>query len=464
MKPKEWAVLAIISLPIVSFGQSTTLSFPRVMVPGEYSSTGFALVNPDANPATVLYTLYGIDGSVQATATQTIPARGQLPKLGRELFPTAMTGGWVQATSATSGLQGFWFSGDLSTFADGAEAASPSSELVLPLIGPDSEIHLANTGTDDVTLLLSLLGTDGKDLADPFPQRIPAKGYLRGNMASLFPTLTDLSLPSHMRISCPCVNSSPVAATVIVRNLQFVTPSWSVRNGVPAASTSTTIYFPYLIEGPQANANWRSLVGLTNLSTTSSNDVVLTLFSESGAPISTSSQTLPPNGGLRFTARDLFALAGGFQSGWVNVTSTSGLPITGYIAYADLIGAGVAVVAPQQDAQNQLLFAHIADLPPWLTGIALLNPNSAPTNVTLYAINPSGTLIGSANFSLAQGANTAKLLRELVPLTQQRTSDGGFVFVQASSPIFGIELFFSRNLQILANVPAGNGSTFVPPR
>jgi len=463
MKSRGWAVLAIISLPLASFGQST-LTFPRVMVPGEYSSTGFALVNPDANSATVTYTLYGIDGSIQATTTQTIPARGQLAKLGRELFPAAMTGGWAQATSATSGLQGFWFSGDLSTFADGAEAASSSSELVLPLIGPDSEIHIANTGTDDVTLLLNLLGTDGKDLSDPFPQRIPAKGYLRANMATLFPTLTDLSLPSHMRISCPCVNSSPIAATVIVRNLQFVTPSWSVRNGVPAASGATMLYFPYLVEGLQANANWRSLVGVTNLSTTSSNDVLLSLFSESGVPLTTSSQTLPPNGGLRLTARELFALTSGFQSGWVNVTSTSGLPITGYIAYADLVGSGVAVVAPQQDALSQLLFAHIADLPPWLTGLALLNPNSAPANVTVYAMNPTGTLIGSATFSLPGGANTAKLLRELVPPTQQRTSDGGFVFVQASSPVFGIELFFSRNLQILANVPAGDGSTFVPPK
>jgi hypothetical protein len=267
-----------------------------------------------------------------------------------------------------------------------------------------------------------------------------------------------------MRISCPCVNSSPIAATVIVRNLQFVTPSWGVSNGVPTASTATTIFFPYLVEGPQPNANWRSLVGLTNLSTTSSNDVVLTLFSDSGAILYTSLQTLPPKGGLRLTARELFALTSGFQSGWVNATSTSGLPITGYIAYADVIGSGMAVVPPQQDAQSGLLFAHIADLPPWLTGIALLNTNTAPASVALYAMSPAGALIGSANFSLAPGANSARLLRELIPQTQTRAADGGFLFVQASVPIFGIELFFSRNLQILANVPAGNGSAFVPPR
>src|SRR4029077_14076395 len=122
--------------------------------------------------------------------------------------------------------------------------------------------------------------------------------------------------------------------------------------------------------------NWRSLLGLTNLSTTSSNDVLITFVSESGAIVRSSQQTLAPNGALRFAARDLFGLTSGFVNGWVGVTSTSGLPLTGYIAYAETTAAGVAVVPPQKHAQPNLLFAHIADLPPWFTGLALLNANT----------------------------------------------------------------------------------------
>jgi hypothetical protein len=169
---------------------------------------------------------------------------------------------------------------------------------------------------------------------------------------------------------------------------------------------------------------------------------------------------------LRARALDLFGLATDFQDGWVRVTSNSGLPLTGYIAYADSLGSGVAVVPPQQDADQQLLFAHIADLTPWLTGIALLNTSTELANIEIFAMTPAGTLIGSTRLTLAPGTNIPRLLRDLVPQTQTRASDGGFLFVRSNVPIYGIELFFSRNLQVLANVAAGRlgpGITYNPP-
>src|SRR5262245_29665787 len=124
------AVLCALLVPAVCFGQST-LSFPRVMLSQDFKTTGFAIVNPGGVNATVNYTLYGEDGTSQGTATQTIPKGGQLALLASELFPTTTAAGWVQATSATTGLEGFWFGGDFLTFADGAEAATSSTELVL---------------------------------------------------------------------------------------------------------------------------------------------------------------------------------------------------------------------------------------------------------------------------------------------------------------------------------------------
>jgi hypothetical protein len=464
MKTAILAVIAAISLPALSHGQST-LSFPRVMRPQDFSTTGFAIVNPGPANASVTFTLFDAGGVSRGTTSQTITARGQLARLAIELFPGATTTGWVQATSASSGLQGFWFAGDFSSFGDGAEAAPSSTELVLPLINPGSEIDITNTGTSDVTLLLNLLGTDGFDIAMPFPQRLPPKGFLKADMSALFTGLDDYSLPSHMRITCGCTGTA-IAATVVARDL-LAGPSWSVSNGLPVNSAGTTIFFPRLVEGPKDAAIWRSVLGLTNLSTSSSNNVMITFSSEVGGIVRTNQQTLPPNGGLRFTARDLFAITSGFQSGWVRVTSTNGLPVTGYIAVADLVAGGVAVVPPQQDAQPNLLFNHIADLPPWLTGIALLNTNPAAANIDVFAMTPSGSLIGVTSFSLGAGANTAKLLSELIQQTQTRTSDGGFVFVRSSLPIYGIELFFTRNLQVIGNVAAGRlapGITFVPPQ
>jgi hypothetical protein len=459
MKSGVPAVLAALLLPLCSFAQST-LNFPRVMQPQEFSTTGFALINPGADNALVTYTLYGENGTELGTTTQTIPARGQLAKLANELFPGATGAGWIQATTPVSGVEGFWFGGDLATFADGAEAAPSSNELVLPLINPFAEINVTNTGNADVTVLLRPLGTEGFEAALPYPRTLRARGFFRMSLAGMFPELPDFAVPTHMRITCGCSNGS-LAATVIARNY-IAGPSWAVTNGVPAESSGTALYFPHLVQGSQGAANWESHIGITNLSTTSPNDVDITFVPQSGTP-QTNRQTIAPNGQLRLSARQLFVMGTGFQSGWIRVTSASGLPITGYIGYADLVAGSVAVVPPQQDAENNLLFAHIADLPPWLTGIALLNANLDTAAIEVFALTPAGSLIGSTTISLAPGANTARLLRDLVPLTQTRFSDGGFVFVRSSLPIYGIELFFSRNQQVLANVPASSGITFVPP-
>ena len=106
-------------LPVVAWSQST-LNFPRGLSPSELGSTGFALANPGPTPAQVTYQLYGAAGQVIATSSQTIPARGQLAKIGlgpAELFQQASAAGWVQATSTTTGIQGFWLGGDRSAHA-----------------------------------------------------------------------------------------------------------------------------------------------------------------------------------------------------------------------------------------------------------------------------------------------------------------------------------------------------------
>ena len=249
MRTTLLAVIAIITMPLFSRAQST-LSFPRVIPPAEFRATGFAIVNPGSTNATVIFTLFGEDGAVQQTSTQTIVARGQLAKFASEFFPGAKNAGWVQAASETPGLQGFWLGGDMTTFADGAEAAPSSSEIVVPLTTGNSEIDIANTGAADVTVLIDLLGQEGFDLAMtiPSPQKIPAKGFFKSDIAALFGS-ADLSQTAHLRIKCGCPNPSPFAAVLIARDF-IAGPSWVVVNAVPASTPATVMNFSQLIDGP----------------------------------------------------------------------------------------------------------------------------------------------------------------------------------------------------------------------
>jgi hypothetical protein len=441
---------------VLACGQST-LDFPRAIPPSELATTGFAIVNPGASPADVTFTLYAENGSVEKVANQRIAARGQLARAGRELFPDAANRGWVQATSLATGLQGFWVGGDFATVTDGAAAAPSSIQMILPFVAPDSEIHVANTGTDDVTLLIEAFGEDGHQVGQEFPQFIGPKGFFRSHVAGIFPR-ADLSQIRYIKLRC--VN--PFAAVVIVRNYA-VGPSWAAVNGVPASVSLTEINFPHAVDGQLGSATYQSTVVLTNLSD-SANDLVITFTSEAGSPLASVQRTLQGNGALRVNLRNLFALPAGFQSGWIRVSGS--LPVTGVVVYADSAAGGVAVVPLQAEAQRALLFAHIAELVPWWTGLALLNTSSSDADVKIFALSPNNTLIGSARFVLPAGAKTAKLLSEWIPQTQKRAADGGFVFVESDVGLYGIELFFTRDLRILSNVAAGRivpGITYTPP-
>jgi hypothetical protein len=465
MKPVVMILAVLLCLPAFVCAQST-LNFPRAMTAADFANTGFAVVNPGPSDAQMVFTVYGADGTSKRTTTQTIPARGQFSKLGSELFPGATDTGWVQGTSGAPGLQGFWLAGDFATFADGAETAPSSSELVIPLVAAQSELNIVNTGGADIVLVMHLLGDDGGDLGvAPYPQKIAANGFFKSDVLTIFSPIDDFSAATHIRIECRCETANPFVATLITRGV-FPGPEWAVVNGVPVSAASGAINFPHVVDGPQGSVTWQSIIGVTNLNNSRANDVVITFTSQDGTTTS-GLWTLPPNGGLHGKARDLLSLPPGLQDGWVSIYSTSGQPLTGYILYNEAPDGGVAAVPAQIAAQQSLLFCHIADLAPFYTGLALLNTNSTAATVNVFAMNRDGSLIGKTSLYLAPSTKTAQLLKDWIPQTQARLSDGGFVFVQSDVPLFGLELFFTRNLRVLANVSAARivqGITYTPPQ
>ncbi|PYS14824.1 MAG: hypothetical protein DMG15_06755 [Acidobacteria bacterium] len=419
-------------------------------------------MNPGATDATATFTLFGPDGTALKSSTQKIGARGQLARLASELFPATLTAGWVRVASAATGLQGFWFGGDFVNTGDGSEPAASASELVLPMITPVSEIHVANTGSTDVTVMMDLLNGDGLDLDQRFPQLIRANGFFKANVADIF-RKADLKQATHMRLKCACA-ANAFAAVVLARDF-IASPSLAVLNALPASTSTQTLVFPHLVDRIQGSTNWKSVISVTNLSATSPNDVTITFTAQNGT-VRTVQRTLQPKGSVRETGRDMLGFTTGFQNGWVRVSSASSLPITGFVAYAETVSAGVAVVSPQVDAQTNFLFPQIVDLPPWWTGLALLNANPRGTaTVKLYAMNPDGSLIGATEFPLQFGTKVARLLSEWIPATQNRTSDGGFIFVLSDLPLFGVELFFTRNMQVVGNIPTVKipPGSYVPP-
>jgi hypothetical protein len=238
-----------------------------------------------------------------------------------------------------------------------------------------------------------------------------------------------------------------------------------VLNGIDTSTLSSELNFAHVPTG--GTPAWSSITGVTNLGMSAQN-VTITFTTNSGSPISIT-RNLEAGESLRESVGRLFAFPANYQEGWVKVTGASAL--AGFMAYGFDATGGAAAVPVQATPRSTMIFSHVATGPAWNTGLALLNTSATDANVEVYIMRKNGTLVGgaanvpTATFNLPAGTKRAALLTEFVP---QSSADDGFVFVRTTNnvPLYGFELFFSRDVKIIANVPTGvlgPGIPFVPP-
>jgi len=458
---RKTAVLlaVILLLPVMGWAQ---LYFPRLVGANEWSTTGYAAVNPAGTTATVTLTLYSSSGNLLSSSLQPIPPGGQFAKLGSELFPGIATSGWVQITSDIP-VQSFWLGGDFSSFVDGGPPAVASADQVFPLVAGQTELNIANVSGAPNTVTIRIFDANGADLASPVIQNLSGNSLLQSQASALFPSV-DISQARHIRVT----GTGPVAATSVIRSFLTTTES-AVLNGVNSASTEQALHYPHVVSGPVGDANYTTVLGVTNLSS-AAQTVTLTFNPESGGTPVSIQRPVAAGGSLRDTASNIFGFSSGFQDGWVQIDGTA--PITGFAAYAETLSGGLAVVPVQSTPESSMLFAHIAGQPVWYTGVALLNSGAVDANVEFYAMTPTGTLIGgaanvaTASMTLKAGHKMARLLGQIVPETSAQ--NGGFVFVRTTNgvPLYGMELFGSLDGKIIANVAASglpSGTVYTPP-
>jgi hypothetical protein len=456
-KKRFLLILCMLVLPVTLMGQST-LYFPRAFTPADLATIGFAVVNPSAADATVNFRLLSASGSAISLATRTIRRQGQVAQLGSELFPSATTAGWVEATSTTSGLQGFWIGGDFATYTDGAEAAIPGNDQILPLVAPRTEINIANPGTSTISVTIHLRELNGVEFAAPVTRIIPGLGVFQAMASAIFPNV-DFTQPTHLRLD----SAGLFVATSVVSGL--LTPvDTGVVNGAHVSLAIPEMYFPHIVSG---GPHYSTVLGITNLASTAQT-VSITYTRPNGSSPRTVQRVVAGNGTLRETTESLFNFSE-LEIGWVKVTGTA--PITGYIAYASVVTGAFALVPVQVTPRTSLLFAHIADVTPWSTGLALLNATNTAANVEVFAIYPDGGLVGgpettpTASFTLNPGEKFSKLVGEEIV---GKSVNGGFVFVRTTNnvPLYGLQSFFTRDVNFFANIAAGSlapGITFTPP-
>lgn len=460
-----WSVVFL--LMVEGAHAATTLYLPRQFNSSDLGTIGVALVNPTTTAASVTFRWRDGQGGSLNTAQQAIPAKGQLSVTLGEVFPNVTAVGWLSADVDIDQVTGFWLVGDFVTSADGAALLSSSNAIASPVFtffSSKSEISFANLGSGTLTGNLVLYNSSGQNLGS-VPFTLPSLGCYQNTVAGLFPAqAADFDNNGYWINVSSSTSSGQVIGTAITPN------SGSDNIVTNAAYESSNLFlFPQVVDGTLGGTTYNTILTLTNFQT-SSQTATLTLRQPS-RPTLTAQRTIPARGVLRSSVLSLFGVSS--LDGWLLV-GTGGGGIGGFITYTDLVSGGSTAVSMQRQASDtNLIFGHIADLNPWWTGIALVNYFTTAANVEVYAIDPAGALIGGpaqapvAAFTLAPQTKRAFLLGDLVPRTQQRLVDGGFIHIRSTNGVglYGTELFFLRSGRVIASVP-GTGlgtTTFTPP-
>src|SRR5947208_2377942 len=132
-------------------------------------------------------------------------------------------------------------------------------------------------------------------------------------------------------------------------------------------------------------------------------------------------------------------------------TNTSG--VIGFLDYGTTDGVTLSAVEAQGEGYSNLVFSQVVEGAGFYTGLALLNPNSEPSIVTLDIFDTGGNRTGSTIVNLKSGEREAGLLSQF--LQTDINQFGGYIRLTATRPIFALELFGSRNPStFLASAPA----------
>ena len=419
---------------------ASTLNFPRLSFETA-TLTGLAIVNPNDQSADITLTAFNADGGLLPgvnSVGRTIEANSQLAELVSDIFTGSQdpaTVGWIQVTSATDNLTGFFLVfNDTVPFNifDGADLPQKGTAIIFPQVRVDggytTELNLINPRTfGTATLTVQLIPTGSAPISQSLV--LPASGAARMDLATFFGIGAD-PIDAYVTVS----SDVAVAGFELVRS-----PSGDLAglNARPS-ETLTHLYFPQMA----VLGGFQTTLGVVN---NSAQAVILTIsaFDEDGDLFVAETTENPVNRGLapeESLVENLEALFGFSGStvlaGWLQVEST--LPaVTGYLTYElPAFGAG-ATVTPNQAGQTRGIFSHIATIAGLFTGVAVLNPGQLVANVLIVAVKKDGTVLGSTSVLLQPGERISKLLGTEPPdgLIPEAAGQGdGYVFVSSDLP------------------------------
>ena len=439
---------------------ATVLNFVKSTI-SERSNVAFSVTNPTSNYADVQFAYYGLDGNPVSSGLVNpvryrVAPRGQIAMRASDLFAGAKADGWVQVTSPTAGLTGFYLSGDFATTLEGSDSAPALTNQILPVIRDDqstkTELVIVNPGSLPGSASITLYNAAGQAVSSYPSQVITGHAALRISSSAL--NITGLGV-----LSARVFASVPVAATAIIDRGD----SLLFAAGQAIDQLASFRVAPHFLTNGPFTEGFDPLLVLSNPAG-SPVQVKVTVFTEAGDlifPPSSASRTfnIPANGSLLADVRTITGQPiAPTVNGWLSVES-------GTIALAGLVildqGQAVTSIPLQINPLDRMVFSQITETQNLATGLVLVNPSGADAVVDMTLVHSDGTTFAQTSLPIAARSKLLRPLRDVFPEALGETS--GYIVVRSSTALYGTGMIAALNNSLLAGIPpAGVPGAYAP--
>jgi phosphodiesterase/alkaline phosphatase D-like protein len=444
-----------------------TLFFPRLpqLAPSDGQSaatdglySGVAIANLDTVPATLVFTACGRGGEAISGAdianpvVRVLQAGEQLPIIDEQLFGSGLHGqvsvDSVRIESSSAKVVGMFMVFDAGVnVLDGANlAATPVSTFLLTEVAADgyTSVSVTNPGTEEASIRFELISRDGY-VKSTTTRTVTPQGSLLVNAASELFRDAGLEKTDYIR---GAADKAVTPLQIFGKGRQHA----EALNGQDAAAGAFTLYSPqYAVGGP-----WHSTLTIVNLDGVSGS-VTLRCIGNDGAQIgATRLVPIAPNGKIYVDDRAFFQASNTKEvlEGYVEIQSTS-LRLVGSVVFGDPAGSQFAAALPLvRSLQQSLVFPHIASGGQYFMGLAILNPYSDATTVTIDLYGADGVRVASTTESIPARQRRSKLLTEFFPILVGQERSSGYIRVTANKAVASFALFGTDRLSVLSAVPA----------
>src|SRR3989441_1445751 len=433
--------LAISLILTQSASAQTVLNFAKATV-NDRLNAGFTVTNPTSNYADVQFTLSGVDGNPVSSGLVNpvryrVAPKGQVSMLASELFAASKIDGWVQVTSPTSGLAGYYFSGDFVTTLEGAESSIPLTTQVVPVIRDDAtnktELVIVNPGTTNSTVTVTLFNARGEQAGITISQTVTAHASLR------LPASAFGANPAAGTFSARISASLPVAATAIINRSE----SLLFAPGQPIDQASSLRVAPHF-----TTTGFDPVLVLTNPNA-SQITATVTLFGDTGAAVaSPRSFTIPANGSVSADAVSIVQRPSApTVNGWLCVESAN-VALDGLL----ILDGGQAMTAiPLQSAPlDRMIYSQMSETTNLSAGLVFVNTWALSAKLDVSLVRNDGTTFAQSSFDLPSNSKYSSLLRDMIP---EGPGTSGYIVVHSSLPVYSAAMLGANNRAFLATMP-----------